>query len=43
MQAVLEGAGHSRAEKPGHLDEAAFDPSLDFSSIFCGLWPATGF
>lgn len=43
MQAVLKGAGHSRAEKPGHLHEAVFDPFLDFSSIFCGLWPATGF
>lgn len=43
MQAVLKGAGHSKAGKPGHLNEAAFEPFLDFSSIFHGLWLATGF
>lgn len=43
MQAVLKGAGHSRAGKPGHLDEVAFEPFLDFSSVFRGLWPATRF
>lgn len=43
MQAVLKGAGHSKTGKPGHLDEVAFEPFLDFSSIFHGLWLATGF
>lgn len=43
MQAVLKGAGHSTAGKPGHVDEVAFEPSLDFSGIFHGLWPATRF
>lgn len=43
MQAVLKGTGHSRAAKPGHLDEAAFKPFLDSSSVFRGLWLATGF
>lgn len=40
MQAVLKGTGHSRAVKPGHLDEAAFKPFLDSSSVFVGCsWP----
>lgn len=43
MQAARKHAGHSRAGKLGHLDEVAFEPFLDFSSVFCGLWPATGF
>lgn len=43
MQAVLKGAGHSRAGKPGHLDEVGFEPFLDVSGVFRGLWPATGF
>lgn len=31
-----------RWSQPGHLDEVAFEPFLDFSGVFCGLWPATG-